>query len=257
MKIYFDVIRQNRIRILLYHNICLSEDDPFSVSPQSFAAQMDCLAQSHLPVLSLEQALAFLKQSRSLQRGVVITFDDAYQDLLKHAFPVLSEYKFPATIFTVTNKAGKCSDWGHASPSYPTLTWPELAQLSAMGFKIGSHTCTHPRLPALSPDELAFELQNSRQAIAEKIGEKFIALSYPFGSFSERVKTAARQAGYACGLTGGSLWGNGAETDPFALNRELIVYTTRLKEFQQAINGRNDLTLLWRDLTRASITIKT
>jgi peptidoglycan/xylan/chitin deacetylase (PgdA/CDA1 family) len=242
-----DVLRHRRIRILAYHNVAITPADPFCVSPQAFADQMWLLAESHLPVISLEQALQALQKPAELRHSLVITLDDAYTDLLQYAIPVLLQHQFPATIYAVPGKAGRPSDWSDSSPSYPTLTLSELSRLSSLGFTIGSHTQTHPHLPALDYPAMHYELAMSKKLIHDQTGQSFISLAYPFGEFGEREKKVAHQTGYPCAVAASGLWGIGNESDIFALRRDLIMNTTNLLAFKRTIFDQNDFFLLFKD----------
>jgi peptidoglycan/xylan/chitin deacetylase (PgdA/CDA1 family) len=69
------------------------------------------------------------------------------------------------------------------------------------GFVIGSHSHTHPMLGRLEEEsEIAEELQSSMRIIELQLKEKPLMISYPIGSFDERVKRLSKEAGYRWGL---------------------------------------------------------
>ena len=250
-KRFIEVLRHRRIRILAYHNVTINPADPFCVSPQAFADQMQLLAESGtFPVISLEQALQALQQPADLYPALVITLDDAYADLLQYAVPVLLQHHFPATIYAVPGKAGQLSDWGKSFPSYPTLTWAELSHLSSLGFTMGNHTQTHPHLPALDYPVMQQELAISKELIHVHTGQSFISLAYPYGEFGERERTVAQQVGYSCAVAASTLWGNGNGSDIFALRRDLITNTTNLHTFKRTIFSQNDFILFFNRFSR-------
>lgn len=54
-------------------------------------------------LLPLDEIVATLREGRPLPEGAAaITFDDGYQDIYTHAWPVLQNYKVPATVFLTT-----------------------------------------------------------------------------------------------------------------------------------------------------------
>nr|WP_245320916.1 polysaccharide deacetylase family protein [Methanofollis sp. W23] len=54
-------------------------------------------------LLPLDEIVAALQEGRALPDGTAaITFDDGYQDIYTHAWPVLQNYKVPATVFLTT-----------------------------------------------------------------------------------------------------------------------------------------------------------
>ncbi|HWL65709.1 MAG TPA: polysaccharide deacetylase, partial [Actinomycetota bacterium] len=77
--------------ILAYHAIgeCPRERDPGNlfVTPAAFERQMSYLARRK-KVVSLEQALA----NPTGDNVIVITFDDAYRNVLTQAGPILARY---------------------------------------------------------------------------------------------------------------------------------------------------------------------
>ena len=77
-----------------------------------------------------------------------------------------------------------------------SLSWDELRSLADLGWEIGSHTRTHPRLTELDDEQLADELRGSREACSERLGADCASLAYPFGSVDRRVVRATADAGY-------------------------------------------------------------
>ncbi len=144
-------------------------------------------------------------------RRVAFTFDDAYASVLTDAFPRLSELGVAATVFAVTNfaESGSPLAWDGLLESgvsgdvraRSSLSWTDLRLLADAGWEIGSHTCTHPHLTALEPDELAHELTASRSACEHALGRECRAIAYPYGDLDDRVVAAAAAAGYDTGCS--------------------------------------------------------
>jgi len=82
------------------------------------------------------------------------------------------------------------------------LRWPQLQELAAAGWEIGSHTCSHPHLSTLGDEDLRRELQTSRAVIEDRLGIPCHTLAYPYGDHDERVVEETEAAGYhwACAL---------------------------------------------------------
>ncbi|CAN5640907.1 N/A [soil metagenome] len=96
--------------ILLYHRVAHRVDDPFGlcVSPENFAAHMEILARLARPTPLRELAPA---PAGIQPRSVAVTFDDAYEDVLTEALPVLERYGIPATVFAVSDGLGSPFWW--------------------------------------------------------------------------------------------------------------------------------------------------
>jgi peptidoglycan/xylan/chitin deacetylase (PgdA/CDA1 family) len=86
-------------------------------------------------------------------------------------------------------------------PGDKMMNWNELRQMQTAGFIIGSHSVTHPLLASIrNEDELFFELTESGRRIKEELGQFPITISYPIGSYDDRVIAASQKAGYRMGL---------------------------------------------------------
>ena len=86
-------------------------------------------------------------------------------------------------------------------PENKMMSWADIHQIMEAGFHIGSHSHTHPMLAALEDEsEILDELSVSFLTIKEKTGKSPQAISYPIGSFDERVIRLAKQTGYKFGL---------------------------------------------------------
>src|SRR5882724_11355732 len=85
------------VRILMYHSIGDNSEDPHAISTSEFARQMDELGRHRDCVVDLPSAIHMLKRGQDLISKIVLTFDDAYEDFLLNAAPILMQFKFPAT----------------------------------------------------------------------------------------------------------------------------------------------------------------
>ena len=97
-----------RIRVLAYHRIDHPEADPdlepglISATPDAFRSQLELIGRRYRPV-SLDQFLAATRGEAQLPpRSVLLTFDDAYEDFARQAWPILRAYGVPATLFVPT-----------------------------------------------------------------------------------------------------------------------------------------------------------
>jgi len=177
--------RGNRATILMYHEIgegTTTHGHPYyalHTSPQRFAMQMRILREDGYDVLDLAAVAERLGSGKRLHgKTVVITFDDGLRSFYTHAFPILRECRFPATVFLVSDlMAGpRQSLLGHEC-----LTWPEARELQQSGMvAFGSHTCTHPLLAAAPWQAVERELLDSKEAIETALQRSVTAFSYPY-----------------------------------------------------------------------------
>ncbi|MBI5482362.1 MAG: polysaccharide deacetylase family protein [Deltaproteobacteria bacterium] len=93
-----------QLLVLCYHRVCDVENDPnrLSVSPERFAAHLECLRGRFTPLL-LSESVARLARGDLPPRAVALTFDDGYADNVAVAYPLLQRHAVPATIFVATH----------------------------------------------------------------------------------------------------------------------------------------------------------
>jgi peptidoglycan/xylan/chitin deacetylase (PgdA/CDA1 family) len=153
-----------------------------------------------------------------------VTFDDAFKSV-GNALPVLERRGVRATVFACTGfgedgrslDVPELADELRARPEeLSTMSWDELRALVERGVEVGSHTVSHPHLPALSDAELADELRSSRQRLEDELGRPCRVLAYPYGECDERVRAAARAGGYDAAF---GLPGDPTGRDPFDVFR--------------------------------------
>jgi peptidoglycan/xylan/chitin deacetylase (PgdA/CDA1 family) len=82
------------------------------------------------------------------------------------------------------------------------LAAEEVRRLAEPGFiDIGAHTVTHPALSLLDEADQRSEIEGSRAACEELIGEPIHTFAYPFGDFDDATAVRVRDAGFACACT--------------------------------------------------------
>ena len=123
------------------------------------------------------------------------------------------------------------------------LNIDELKQLAKAGMSIGAHTITHPALSLCSQEEARREIQQSKHAIEEAIGNRVWAFAYPFGNpstMSGREVRMAREAGFSCAFLNVENWRAGS-SDAFILPRTHVSRDTALPEFAAHLSGLHSL----------------
>jgi peptidoglycan/xylan/chitin deacetylase (PgdA/CDA1 family) len=83
---------------------------------------------------------------------------------------------------------------------YAPVTWDQIREMKEEGIEIGSHTMNHPILSKVQDEQLLREeIDGSRRAIEEKIGDGVATFCYPNGmpeDIDERVVANVKGAGY-------------------------------------------------------------
>lgn len=207
----------------MYHRIGEEERDPllrrFTVSRRRFEAQMRCLARLRCRPVSPEEIARWLEGGPPLPpRPVAITFDDGYEETYHVAAPILEAHGLRATVFVVSDYAGRRSTWdadvAPAGDGFPLMSWEQARDLARRGHTLGSHTRTHPELPDLDDKNLAAELLGSRLDLQRRLGRRVHLLAYPYSRVDTRCREAARAAGYRAACAG-----EGIDYDRWCLDR--------------------------------------
>ncbi|MFD8667590.1 polysaccharide deacetylase family protein [Streptomyces microflavus] len=114
---------------------------------------------------------ALLERGTGDLRRVALTFDDGpcppYTDQI---LDILGKYRLPATFFCVGLNAAAHGD--------------TLRRIADEGHSLGNHTWSHPLLPDLRPEEFAFQIEATGQAMARATGvdPRFVRPPYGLGT---------------------------------------------------------------------------
>ncbi|MET7534932.1 polysaccharide deacetylase family protein [Streptomyces sp. NPDC005507] len=228
------------VPILMYHSVAREPNDAtreLSVTPEAFTEQLAAVADLGLtPLTTAELAAIWRSPGRALpERPVLITFDDGYEGVHRHALPVLAKHGFPSTLFVSTGWLRGA--YGTGGGLDTMLSWDEVRALAGAGTEIGGHSHTHPQLDQLDDDALGFELLRCKEIVADELGSVPQSFAYPYGYSSRRVRAAVRGAGFAQSLA----VGNGLarrRQGPYALQRVTVRRTTGIEEFTRLVEGR-------------------
>jgi peptidoglycan/xylan/chitin deacetylase (PgdA/CDA1 family) len=196
--------------ILQYHHVSDTTPKSTSISPAQFEVHLHYLRDNNFTVVPLSQLINAIKRQQPLKdKTVAITFDDAYQDNVTFAKPLLNKFDYPYTIFvnpSIINRQAK---------NY--LSWEQLKALADEGVIIANHGYAHDSM-ARVPDELSQNqwlehygqlLLDSEKIIEQKTGQSWRYFAYPYGEYSllsqQWIKTnnfiAFTQQSGAVGLT--------------------------------------------------------
>ena len=120
--------------VLLYHRVLERPDayDADQVEWPVFEAQMTFLRR-FCAVLSLDEILDRLDNGRALpQRCVALTFDDGYRDLYTLAWPLLSRFRLPVTVFVTVQALERGWLWRHVVCHVIRATREERVRLETL-----------------------------------------------------------------------------------------------------------------------------
>lgn len=227
------------VPILMYHAVSTAPNDAtrdLSVAPEAFAEQMALIGDLGFTPVDTAALAASWRDGRPLPaRPVLITFDDGYEGVHRHALPALTKHGFAASLFVTTGWLKGPYDNGGGLDTM--LDWDQVRELAENGVEIGGHSHTHPQLDDLDGDRLRFELRRCRQIVADELGTRPASFAYPYGYSSRRVRVAVRETGFAQALAVGNALAR-RDQGPYALRRVTVRRATGVEEFERLIEGR-------------------
>ena len=213
----------SRIPMLCYHRI---ETPPAShpgdqnfVTPERFGTHLSMLAALGYRGVTVREIVHWQRGEGVLPaRPIAITFDDAYDSVVRHALPTLTARGWRCTVFAVTTCVGKSNVWDPSAPRATLLDAAALRALHDAGHEVGSHSRRHRRITTLSAAEAADELAGSRRELEAMMGAPVTSFAFPYGTHDRMTLDRVRDAGYSAACTL-KRWGNGRRTNPLRFGR--------------------------------------
>ncbi len=192
-----------------------------------FERHMRFLRKHKFNIIGFDTLLYYFKNKKKMPpKTVVITFDDGFTDNYDHAFIILKKYAIPATIFLVAGLIGKTNIWmrNDGFQTRRLLDWDQIKEMDKAGIIFGAHTMTHPKLTEISPEEISWEIQASKQLIESHLNKKISYFAYPYGLYNDAVLNIVNKNEFkaACSTLSGF---NTEDENPF-LFRRIEVYGT-------------------------------
>jgi peptidoglycan/xylan/chitin deacetylase (PgdA/CDA1 family) len=187
------------------------------VSPAHFDKILDEFKRKNFRSISISDAL---QPNTEIRNCFVISFDDGYEGVLIDAAQTMKEHGFTAIEFLVANRLGQRNEWdlGSDNTMERLMDRTQVQQWLSLGFEIGAHTLTHPRLSTIAQIEAKNEIEGSKKKLEDLFGVHVKHFAYPWGDYNDAVVDLVREAGFETACTGdpGVVYYG---VDPFRLGR--------------------------------------
>lgn len=209
--------------VLSFHRVAMRNSRVVGlppVPPERFRRYLRWIARSGRAPIGPREWLSSIRTGRlEPKHPVLITFDDADAEIAQSALPALAEMRFPAVVFVPTDAVGGSNKWDrvHGFTQMPIMDEKAIALWSRRGIVFGSHGASHVDMTSLPRDALVAQLERSARRLREITGETPVAISYPYGSVNDQVRTEAGRI-FPLGFTMRSGL-NGLSGDPMTLRR--------------------------------------
>lgn len=172
-----EIYAKKQVPVLCYHRIENGRNDEYTVTPATFAAQMQALADSGYHSILPEQYYDYLVYNKELPaKPVMISFDDSRVEHATIAAPVLEKMGFRGVFFIMTITYNK--------KNY--MTTDQIAALAKAGHTVGFHSWDHTRATRYDNDSILRVNVTEPVAKLENIAGKPIEyFAYPYGLSNE------------------------------------------------------------------------
>ena len=185
-------------------------------------------------MIRLAQLVGYLEGRQALpRRSVVITIDDGYESVYRHALPLLRKHGFPATVFVYSDFIGA----GDA------LSWPQLQELVASRLiDIGAHSKSHRNLldrAAAESDSqyrqvIETEARAPREILERRLATPVRHFAFPYGDANAVVLDVLGRQQYQLAVTVNP-GGNAFFAQPLMLRRTMIYGDHDLEAFKSRL----------------------
>jgi biofilm PGA synthesis lipoprotein PgaB len=261
------------LTVLSYHEVAepaLARVPAYAVTPTEFVRQMDWLRNHGYHFVAVDDVLAARGGKQPLpEKAVLVTFDDGYQSVYDHAWPVLKLLRIPAVVNVVggwLEEKAKVDFDGRELARSDLMSWKALREMTESGLvEIGSHTfdlhrgiqgnpqgnmepagTTRRYDPATKryEDEAAYErrvradLERNSVLIRRHTGRSPRVIAWPYGRYNATTRRIAEGLGMSIGLTlddGANL----RDTPLWGLRRILVERGMRLWDLEREIGVRD------------------
>jgi peptidoglycan/xylan/chitin deacetylase (PgdA/CDA1 family) len=219
---------RHAVPVLMYHKIEHARAGAaypgLFVSTRRFRAQMRWLAGRGFEGVTLERVEdAWRGHAKLPRRPIVVSFDDGYRSVYKHAFPVLRRLGWPAVLNLAVENLRS-----------PDGLSPRLVRrLIGSGWELASHTISHVDLTTLRGKALRRDVTGSRRLLRRRFHVPVRDFAYPAGLYDHRAIAAVRAAGYRGAETVQP--GLASRRRPFELARIRVDGSDRLPELRRRL----------------------
>jgi peptidoglycan/xylan/chitin deacetylase (PgdA/CDA1 family) len=198
--------------ILVYHKVDIIAPTMWWVTPADLDRQLSELRT---------RTFVYLDDYVAAEGHVAVTFDDAYENVARHALPVLRAHGIRFEVFVIGDRLADWNDFDSAEPSTRHMARADLAEVVGSRGRLQWHTRTHPDLRDLAEDQIAYEMTLPASLREEYPVPHFTWFAYPYGEQDARsVEMAGRR------FSGAVSVGAGLADDRRQLNRVTVTSNT-------------------------------
>jgi peptidoglycan/xylan/chitin deacetylase (PgdA/CDA1 family) len=155
----FRFINRGSAAILFYHGVCaedftlLNGYDERHVPVSAFRHQLEVMRDCGYTFVTLSELVNRLQCGLSIGRLAVLTFDDGFRNVVRHAYPIMKEYDAKGCFFIVSNFVGqRALLWTDMAETWIRARAPETLRVMIHGSIVRYSLDTRTRVNAAMMD---------------------------------------------------------------------------------------------------------
>lgn len=224
-----------RASILSYHNIGLDKAF-FTVSPSNLQKQVDYLVGNNFSIVSLTQLVEKVRSNQSIGNSIVLTFNDGYESVYTHVFPLLKKHNLPASVFLgveYIDTTVQTSD----NFSFKTLSMSQIREMLASGLvEFFPQTQHRVALDSVAYEGAAMKIDQARAELESVVQKDARVFSFPKGRYTQKLIEHLKEAGWLGAVTSKEGLVH-ADSDLFILPRNSVDSKTTFIQFKGKVSG--------------------
>ena len=181
-----DNIEDKGIIVLMYHRFNENKYPSTNIKLADFVEQINLIKKNQFKFVNPNDFDNNLLNEKNTKK-ILITVDDGFKSFYDHAWPILKKEEIPFIIFINTREVG--------TRGY--MNWDQIKEIAKEQFvHIGNHGYSHEYLVDMKNDEIMNDINRATADYKNNIGYNSSFFSYPFGEYSNNLKTIVKNLGF-------------------------------------------------------------
>ncbi len=181
-----DNIEDKGIIVLMYHRFNENKYPSTNIKLADFVEQINLIKKNQFKFVNPNDFDNNLLNEKNTKK-ILITVDDGFKSFYDHAWPILKKEEIPFIIFINTREIG--------TRGY--MNWDQIKEIAKEQFvHIGNHGYSHEYLVDMKNDEIMNDINRATADYKNNIGYNSSFFSYPFGEYSNNLKSIVKNLGF-------------------------------------------------------------
>lgn len=192
------------VSILLYHHMLTDADkntdqwrnNDITIATSEFRRHLQMIKDNGYNVATVDEVVAYVRGEILLpKKSIVLCFDDGYKSNTYYAAPILREFGYKATMFSIMTFFDGQYESQYDMTKLQHVTRTDLANYSDVLDQQCHTWANHNHLSQQSYTQVYNDLMLSQNC------EKYKYFAYPYGDYDEDVIKAVKAAGFVAAVT--------------------------------------------------------